>query len=91
MHFQPPRNEMKCVLCIKESYSKGKKVNIFWHWQRRKKISGKGLLRAGSLAVYQSRQNINSEKAQILIAMRYKCFQHFNDKDQSIVVHWFLL
>ena len=25
MHFQPPKNEMKCVLCIKESYSKGKK------------------------------------------------------------------
>ena len=28
MHFQPPRNEMKCVLCIKESYSKGEKVKI---------------------------------------------------------------
>ena len=29
MHFQPPHNEIKCVLCIKESYSKEKKVNIF--------------------------------------------------------------
>ena len=26
--FQPPHNEMKCVLCIKESYSKGEKVKI---------------------------------------------------------------
>ena len=25
MHFQPPHNEMKYVLCIKESYSKGRK------------------------------------------------------------------
>ena len=29
MHFQPPRNEMKCVLCIKESYSKVKKGQHF--------------------------------------------------------------
>ena len=29
MHFQPPRNEMKCVLCIKESYSKGRKGQHF--------------------------------------------------------------
>ena len=29
MHFSGPHNEMKCVFCIKESYSKGKKVNIF--------------------------------------------------------------
>ena len=29
MHFQPPHNEMKCVLCIEESYSKGKIVKIF--------------------------------------------------------------
>ena len=27
--FSAPHNEMKCVLCIKESYSKEKKVKIF--------------------------------------------------------------
>ena len=29
MHFQPPLNEMKCVLSIKESYYKGKNENFF--------------------------------------------------------------
>ena len=28
--FQSPQNEMKCILCIKDSYTKGKKVkNVF--------------------------------------------------------------
>ena len=29
MHFSGPHNEIKCVFCIKESYSKGKNVKIF--------------------------------------------------------------
>ena len=33
MHFQPPHNEMKYVLCIKESYSKGKKGQNFHIWE----------------------------------------------------------
>ena len=27
--FQPPHNKVKCILCIKESYSKGKKCENF--------------------------------------------------------------
>ena len=37
MHFQPPRNEMKCVLCIKESYSKVK-IFTFAYGQAGRKI-----------------------------------------------------
>ena len=29
MHFPAPHNEMKCILCIKDSYTKGKKVKNF--------------------------------------------------------------
>ena len=29
MHFQPPLNEMKCILSIKESYYQGKNENLF--------------------------------------------------------------